>query len=537
MNNLTETESPAFELIELVFKDGGYKIGKLPEYITNDVSLEPSLTLDFMDCLTAWDHPLESDKTKALFSLLDECFYVVRCGVDRNDKSCLTVKALIERFLDENWARIPSHVHGPLNQTIYDSKLDLNINISPLEESEALSNSVDIHPQLPELLEKLRREKIFKTCFELFELIVSQTQMMSIEIQLGLIAELACSKKPITHEVAVLMLLHPKENIRKHVAKILKGLADRKVFTPVDLRRLITIRNWVPPEERSDIDSLIKDLRRTKLSTAQYSPAKIVKLVGSSMDGAGACCFMLETKKTSQRQAAGFLVKLGVGIREPWVENKAPKSAIDNILKNQEEMNNSVPMKSVSRAYVNKIVRHFIHVTVTNGNVPDPLFLQIAEMLSADNWQAEEINISEEVSRLQEKYQSSRDAQDIKEALNKKPSSMFDDKIDDTWFEAGDIARDIICKGIDAHKQSQNEQSLERITTNLLMDECLNKWQIIFLITCLWMRTIKIDSRAFDLYAVLYSLENGVMPSDVSLLRYVTAKTAASAARVASMLD
>ena len=52
MSDLIEAESPVFELIELVLNDGGYKIGKLPEDVAHDIILEPSLTLDFMDCLT-----------------------------------------------------------------------------------------------------------------------------------------------------------------------------------------------------------------------------------------------------------------------------------------------------------------------------------------------------------------------------------------------------------------------------------------------------------------------------------------------------
>ncbi|MDA9271940.1 hypothetical protein N9Q05_00970 [bacterium] len=88
------------------------------------------------------------------------------------------------------------------------------------------------------------------------------------------------------------------------------------------------IRNWLPHDEQASIDSLIQQIRKTKIMPAPHPASKITKLISSTVDGAGVQFFLFETKAKNQRTIAGFLVKDGIGIREPFVVHKAHKQAM-----------------------------------------------------------------------------------------------------------------------------------------------------------------------------------------------------------------
>jgi hypothetical protein len=499
--------------------------GILPEIIQEKIAGSPQLTVEFFKRLLDWQRPLSDKRTNILFALLDEGLHVIRYATDRQDANSAALQQSIQGFISKQRYKLPNDLRMKVNQIVFDSKLSFEIDDDEQEISAPLVNQADITPRLPELLEQLRRDKVFRNAFELYEIMLPQIHLESASVQLALIAELAHAKKAIAHEVAVLMLLHPKVIIRQKVASLLYQLGDENLFTPVDLRRLIMIRNWVPTQERTDIDALIKHLRMNNLPPAPYTESKVSTLVGSSMDGAGVACIMMETKQKNQRQAAGFLVKLGVGIRDPWVMNKAPKDYIDNVLAQQVE-SGGLPSKSVSKSYVNKLVQHFLSVSVKSGVVPEPLFIQIAEILGADNWRPQALLFTEELARLREKYADLLNDGSIGHAIDRSGRWYPSNSLISSWFETGDHAHNAIIESSKTHERNP-ALSIEAVTTDCLMAKCLDKWQMIFLLTCLWMRTKDIDERGFDLVAILHKLDQNVSPSEIPLLCNMTVQTMA----------
>lgn len=530
MTNFITTENSVDLLINDIYEHSISNPDTLPERIKEKIALRPELTIDFLDLLQGWQLPINDKRTNILFNLLDEGLCVIRYSTDRQDAKGVALQVKIQEYLSNHLNRLPLELRMRVNQIVFDSKLPIELEVNEDDFTGNMVEQADITPRLPELLEQLRREKVFRNAFELYELLLPQIQLEPAAAQIALIAELAYSKKAVAHEVAVLMLLHPKVIIRKQVATLLYKLSDKNTFTPIDLRRLIIIRNWVPIEERGSIDRLIKHLRKNNLSPAPYGLSKVSSLVGSSMDGAGVVCIMMEAKKAGQRQAAGFLMKLGVGIREPWVLNKAPKNYIENILEEQSKSSGSLLSKSVSKKYVNKIVQHFLSVSIKSGVLPEPQFIQIAEIFGADNWQPQELLYSAEVEQLREKYATSLKDELITESLKRSGRWSSSNNLIHSWFETGDIASNAIIEATKEHEIDQSP-SLEAITTNCLMKKCLEKWKMIFLITCLWMRTKNMDERGFDLMVILHNIDQDVSPSEIPLLCNIAGQTVASAYR------
>ena len=73
-------------------------------------------------------------------------------------------------------------------------------------------------------------------------------------------------------------------------------------ISPISLRRFIVIRNWLPHDEQTPIDTLIQQVRKKGIMPAPYPSSKITKLISSSVDGAGVQCILFETKQKINEQ-------------------------------------------------------------------------------------------------------------------------------------------------------------------------------------------------------------------------------------------
>lgn len=498
----------------------------LPQNVIDEISVRPEWTIDLVLQLKRCDPVTNERHSEILLSLINESLYQIRYGLDRKDKKATLLLDETQEILNQVIGFLPEKFKIALNEIIFDAKLPIEIQLE--EDNNEYEPKIDIAPRLPELLEQLRREKVCKNAFELYEFMLSQIYSKPSMVQLSIIAELAHSKKLIAHEVAVLMLLHPKPLIRKKVAFLLYELSDECVFTPVDLRRLIMLRNWVPVDERGNLDTLIAHLRKNKLSPAPYPPAKLSRLVGSSMDGAGVSCIVAEFKKNNQRQVGGFLVKIDVGIRDPWIMHKAPKHYLNQML--EEQKKNGLPMKPVSVAYVNKIVQHFLSVSLKSNLVPEPTFIQMAEMFGATDWQPQPMTWSDEINRLREKCSDCLSESFIIASLQCSGDWHLKQDIANSWFETGEIAEQAFIEAKNKHA-TDTSQSLKDVGVKCLMDKCLEKWKTIFLVTCLWMRSKERHQYCNDLFTVLHCLDENWTPSSIPLICNVTTQTVATIIR------
>ena len=503
----------------------------LPEDIVNEISLHPEWAIDFLQYLEGNDS-LSMVRMNAIFLLLEESLSQVRYSIDRKDKKGESLRDGVEKIIHHILPSLSHKVKIALNQVIYDTKLPIEINEDIWDEAVRAghSSAVDIMPRLPELLDQLRRENSFKTAFELYEIFLPQIQIMPTQVQLSIIAELAHSKKPIIHEVATLMLLHPKAVVRKHVAKLLYHLSGDKVFTAIDLRRLIMLRNWVPQGEREDIDQLILHLKRSKLNPAPYTVVKNLRLLSSCIDGAGAVSIMMEAKVSNQRKIAAFLGKIGAGIRDTWTMQKAPKNYFDSMLAQREEEN--IALKPVSKGYVNKVVRHFLSEAIRSGEVSAPSLLEVAEIFGANKWYPESMSWADDVEKLITLHGKEWSDDEIKMSLRRSGGWHLNKDFASHWFESGEIAEQAIINATEKHRSNSSE-SLEEIAIDFLMNSnnCLDKWKTIFLITALWMLSDKKHRDATDILVVLRCLKQDIVPSRIPLIRNMGTQSVATVVR------
>ncbi len=374
----------------------------VPNSVERQFVTHPELVLLCLDYFSALpDDQFIQNKERQLSLLFNEAFTRLRYKLDNQDTNAQTILERLHQSLKQIFQVLSPEKKILISDALHDAKLptpELDYD-AHVYDSTVLDNLPDIAPQLPALLDLMRREGGINTSFELYDFLIAQIQLQPIEIQCALINELTTAKNTFVQDVGVLMLLHPKKSIRCMVPLIwLHNFAENTAqVSPTSLRRFIVIRNWLPHDEQASIDTLIQQVRKKGIMPAPHPSSKITKLNSSSVDGAGVQCILFETKAKNQRTIAGFLLKEGIGIRGPFVTHKAHAKEFSDILEGY-----TLPSKSVSTTFVSKLVGHFISVGQIKNHIPEPSFLEVAELFGVQNWLPQPINPMAEINRIKD---------------------------------------------------------------------------------------------------------------------------------------
>ena len=101
-------------------------------------------------------------------------------------------------------------------------------------------------------------------------------------------AALLFSGEAAAVEASIGWLLDPAESVRRALANALAEAARKGKVTPIMLRRMITVRNWIPMDSRPALDDAIATARRKGVSPSSWDDIEIRQLVSTGIDGSGA---------------------------------------------------------------------------------------------------------------------------------------------------------------------------------------------------------------------------------------------------------
>jgi len=352
---------------------------RLPDTVEQWIRESPSLILQILPYFS--ELPDKSPQIAIVLKLIVHLLDEIRYGMDRNSQQARELFDQIQRRLSVLYQTNHYHKFSKLSAVLYDSRLPFQVDLSEDFLNKHQEDVPDIFPVLPEMLEAICRSQRIHSSFELYDCLMSQLQIMPSTLQLALVYELLTTTKPLPYEIVVMMLLHPRAEIRQQIARLLLDVNNKKLFTPQDTRRLLVIRDWLPPQERSLIAQLIRSIRLQGIAPAPFPTNCVVNLAASPFDGAGAQLILFQAKQSNRRFIGSFIAKQGVGIREPWVSTKAVKQDYDKVCQEK-----GMVLKPVTLAYVNKLVQHFLAEGHKIDNIPSPALLHIAELMGAQAW-------------------------------------------------------------------------------------------------------------------------------------------------------
>lgn len=137
---------------------------------------------------------------------------------------------------------------------------------------------------------------------------------MPEEARASLASGLALGGRPEAREAAVLFMLDSSPAVRRAAVGALAQASSS--LSPVDLRRLIAMRNWRPEGERAEADTIIRNARAAGIACAQWEAGSTEAILGTGIDGAATQGFLLVSPAGRKKRISSILTK--DGIADAW---------------------------------------------------------------------------------------------------------------------------------------------------------------------------------------------------------------------------
>ena len=189
----------------------------------------------------------------------------------------------------------------------------------PLDRDEDGPLPAEVHAALAGILEACDGDP-FTTVGALTE----TGHAMPVEARGALAGALALAGNAGARGAAVLFLLDPNSTVRRAVARVLAQVAAS--LTPIEVRRLIAMRNWRPENERAEVDAVIRKARAAGIDCAPWEAGSIEAIVATAIDGATAQGFLLISPAGRKKRISSVLTKGGIADAGVANRNRAARS-------------------------------------------------------------------------------------------------------------------------------------------------------------------------------------------------------------------
>ena len=203
-------------------------------------------------------------------------------------------------------------------------------------------------------------------------------------------------------QAALGFLLSPSAEVRKEVGRALAKAAGTaaaagKPDAPILLRRLITLRNWLPAPERPSVDAAIKGLRQKSVACATSAKPGKVEAYATGFDGSGMQSVFLIVKEGRKHAIVALIGRLGRGVRDAYVRHGASKREVEAVLRSGDQMGGLAP---VELDYVAAALRQFLAGNAQSASLPPFGLLAVAECAGLAELAPELVAVGNVVERI-----------------------------------------------------------------------------------------------------------------------------------------
>jgi hypothetical protein len=330
----------------------------------------------------------------------------------------------------------------------------------------------------------------------------------------GALADLGTSD---VRGLALLFLLDPDSSVRRAVAQALAGVAAS--LTPVDVRRLIAMRNWRPENERAEVDGIIRAARAAGTDCAQWEAGSVEAISASAIDGVAAQGFLMISPAGRKKRVSSILTKGGVA--DAWSGEPESRREIEASLAAAAGMD--ALMLPVSRAYLDRTVAHHLALTIDKGEAPPFGLLQVAETIGGADWRPARIVFADALAELMADIPKAMcEPAAVASVLRNSDALPGLDGIAHCWLEDDPQAAQIA--------QQARGRNRAQVATYLLQSVIArrrDRWAEIFLRTATWMREAPPEAglRWRELALIAKSLADGRDVTEIALMRDIALRT------------
>jgi hypothetical protein len=321
-------------------------------------------------------------------------------------------------------------------------------------------------------------------------------------------------------DAVALLVLSSERNVRMTAVEVL--LSMPAYLTPDALRRLIVIRNWLPEGERKGIDAITRAARRKGVECAQWPPvvwqegdATVAAATYRSalVDGVGNQWLLVLIPSGKRLIWSAVLAKRTVGISDAWSELDVSRKEVAQRLRQIDDL------VEVSRAFIDRVIRHYLAVGVEKGVPPSLYLLYTAELIGATDWLPQHMDLRAQLDQLAEAA-SVPDTADTHQR-------MLAVRTMQSWFCETSAVDEFL-----AHTRIRRQDRLLDRLLELHFSDQRALWAEIFMWAALWLLEQKLaPRRAWVSGAVGYLLRmvrmilDGQPLSQIPIMRHIAQRT------------
>ncbi|WP_291861963.1 hypothetical protein [Bradyrhizobium sp.] len=372
----------------------------------------------------------------------------------------------------------------------------------------------DVHAALAGILEACHGDP-----FMAVGSLIETGHSMPVEAWGALASALALANIPAARGAAVLFLLDPNSAVRREVANALSEVAAS--LTPIEVRRLIAMRNWRPENERAGLDTIIRKARAAGIGCAPWEAGRIESIVATAVDGAAAQGFLLISPAGRKKRISSLLIK--GGIADAWSGEPESRRRIEMSLA---AAGMDTPKLAVSRSYLDRTVAHHLAISIENVGAPPFGLLQVAETIGGADWQPARLDFGEALAELIGELPKAMCEPAALASVLRKSDELDDlEAVVQSWFEDDPQIAEAV--------ESARGRDRAKLATYLLQSVIArrrDRWADIVLRTALWMREAppEADLCWRELAIVAKALADGRDMTEIGLMRDIALRTIAA---------
>lgn len=305
----------------------------------------------------------------------------VRYAVERGDKASIALVARLRDHLLESGSS--GHLGPPLLLVILeqfaDAKLDMGDELRELMQR-LIEEYADARPGSEraegDALGQLARE-LGCDPFVIHPCLDESAEAMPEELRARFVMVAFGEKEPAVREAVLGFLLNSSSLVCARVAELIELAAPHGLVSPTMLRRMITMRNWLPAVDQPSVDKAIKACRKEGIACESWPRPAASEVLASGIDGSGAQTILVVTGDAGRPALAGLLVKHGIGVRDAWVRRGMTAEDLEEVVG---DLAGEIDIAPSDIAYAGTVIRHFLAANIQSGIMPPFGLLDFVEL-------------------------------------------------------------------------------------------------------------------------------------------------------------
>lgn len=515
------------ELAQLIEQGGD------PEHHLYTIFLQhPDYALKLIDYLDDLDESVihqGSNIYSACVFGLDVCVAQLQTAKEANSKNSAK---LLELLMNHLAGKISNQKHTlsfwlPILNAFYEVHVELTDQLKNAYfelasyESEQLPDDQQSHlDSIRDLIHELSDLSIFDITENLF----AQSYAMPPDFFADLIVDLYSIEEG--QDIALLILLHPKAEVREIAIEMLDQLLDKLTLSSISLSRLQSIMYWYPESYRPTFNRWIKNQRKKGVVFQPEPQVSKMEIKATEVDGTGAQGLFIHLReKYKKNRLCGLLIKNEQGIKDAWVTPEITSIEVSEYY--SQAFDESVTIRQVDLSYLVTMVEHFLYVTLSRFEIPNLYFLEIQEILGV-HFRPNPIDAAYLIDQLS--IQITPFTQEvILDSLNRSKNWLKNKEFTESWYIENPLIDKIVnhnCSFIDGVKICKMEEAMTSVFAES-MERHRDQWIFHFLWVALWFKAKarKNEKMWVDSFLIAYSIHIGTPLQDIPVLKEICRQT------------